>query len=87
MVRLELQYLFEIGRIKAKPSKIIKSLSQSINLQISDRPLSNIIDEAFKISWTRDVFDRLMVAEAKAIGSGLITADDDIRKNFNQAIW
>jgi len=87
MVRLELQYLFEIGRIKVQPAKIIKSLSKSINLKISDRSLSEIIDEASKIDWTRDVFDRLLTAEAIANESGFITADEDVRVNFKQAVW
>ncbi len=87
MVRLELQYLFEIGRIKLKPSMMIKSLSRSINLKVSDFPLSEIIDEALKIDWTRDVFDRLLVAETKAKGAGFITADDDIGAKLKQAIW
>lgn len=87
MVRLELQYLFEIGRIKVAPSKIIKSLSRSINLKISDCSLSEIIDAALKIDWTRDVFDRLLTAEARRKKIGLITADEDIRANYKQAIW
>ena len=87
MVRLELQYLFEIGRIKVKPSKIIKSLSKSINLKITDCPLNKIMDEALKIDWTRDVFDRLLTAEAKTKQSNFITADEDIRVNYSQAIW
>lgn len=87
MVRLELQYLYEIGRVRVKPSKIIKSLSKSIDLKISDCPLNEIIDEALKIDWTRDVFDRLLTAEAQAKGSGFITADENIRVNLKQAIW
>ena len=87
MVRLELQYLFEIGRINVKPSKIIKSLSKSINLKITDCPLSKIMDDALKIEWTRDVFDRLLTAETKTKQSNFITADEDIRANYSQAIW
>ena len=87
MVRLELQYLFEIGRIKVKPSKIIESLSRAINLKTTDCPLSKIIDEALIIDWTRDVFDRLLTAEAKTKQTNFITADEKIRVNYSQAIW
>ena len=62
-VRLELQYLYEIGRIKIKPDKIIGNLAREIDLKISECPLKNIIEEALKINWTRDVFDRLLVAK------------------------
>lgn len=87
MVKLELQYLFEIGRIRVTPSKIIKGLSKSINLKISDCLLSEIIDEALKIDWTRDVFDRILTAEAERNKIGFITADEDIRANYKQAVW
>ncbi len=87
MVRLELQYLFEIGRITVNPSIILKSLSRSINLKISDFPLREVIEESLKIDWTRDVFDRMLTAEASATENKLITADEPIQANFKQAIW
>ena len=87
LVRLELQYLYEIGRITVKPDTIIKALFKAIGLKISETPLQQIIDEALKIRWTRDVFDRLLSAEAKLLGEGLITADETIRSNLNLAVW
>ena len=87
LVRLELQYLYEIGRITVKPDTIIKALFKAIGLKISETPLQQIIDEALKIRWTRDIFDRLLSAEAKLLGEGLITADETIRSNLNLAVW
>jgi PIN domain nuclease of toxin-antitoxin system len=87
-VRLELQYLYEIGRIKIKPDKIIGNLAREIDLKMSECPLNNIIEEALKINWTRDVFDRLLVAETMRDQSLLlITADKKIREKFSQALW
>ncbi|MGA8241457.1 MAG: PIN domain-containing protein [Desulfobacterales bacterium] len=87
-VRLELQYLYEIGRIKVKPDKIIGNLAREIDLKISECPLNNIIEEALKINWTRDVFDRLLVAETMQDQSSLlITADKKIREKFTQVLW
>ena len=86
-IRLELQYLFEITRIKVKPETIVKDLSRAINLKVTNYPLDRIIEEALKIDWTRDVFDRLLVAEAVARGSGFITADQTILSNLGLAIW
>jgi PIN domain nuclease of toxin-antitoxin system len=87
-VRLELQYLYEIGRIKVEPDKIIGALAREIDLIISDCPLNYIIEEALKINWTRDVFDRLLVAETMRDQSLLlITADQRIREKFTQALW
>ena len=87
-VRLELQYLYEIGRIKVKPDKIIGALAREIDLRVSECLLNNIIEEALKINWTRDVFDRLLVAETMRDKSLLlITADQKIREKFTQALW
>lgn len=86
-IRLELQYLFEIARIKVKPEIILNALSKAINLKVTNYPLDRIIEEALKIGWTRDVFDRLLVAESLARGSGFITADENILSNLRHAIW
>ena len=87
MVRLELQYLYEIGRISVPPDIIIENLFIAIGLKISESPLQQIIEEALKISWTRDVFDRLLTAEASIVGAGFITADQNIKSNLQLAIW
>jgi PIN domain nuclease of toxin-antitoxin system len=87
MVRLELQYLFEIGRIKVKGDTIIRNLSKTIGLRISDIPFDQVIEEALKINWTRDVFDRLLVSEAIVAKQGFISADRNIQKNFKKTIW
>ena len=87
VVRLELQYLYEIGRINVKPHRILNQLAKVINLKLSDCTLSGIITEALKIDWTRDVFDRLLIAEANTKRSFFITADKNIIKHFKLAVW
>ena len=87
MVRLELQYIYEIGRIKVRADTIISSLSKTIGLKISDIEYNQIMEEALKIRWARDVFDRLLVAEAKALKHGFISADTKIQSHFKQTIW
>jgi len=86
-IGLELQYLFEIARIKVKPEIIVEDLSKSINLKVSEYPLNRIVEQALKIDWTRDVFDRLLAAEVIERGSGFITADGNILSNLRNAIW
>lgn len=87
LVRLELQYLFEIERITVKPDTITKNLFTAIDLRVSETPLHQIVEKALEISWTRDVFDRLLSAEAMVVGGGFITADQNIKSNLNLAIW
>ena len=87
MVRLELQYLFEIGRIKVAPETIIKDLNKSIGLKVSQMKVEQVFDHAIDYQWTRDVFDRLITAEAEAMGFALITKDQKILENYEKAIW
>ena len=87
IVRLELQYLFEVGRINVTPDEIIKALNFTIGLKISQNVSSQIIAHALDIQWTRDVFDRLITAEADFNKSTLITKDKKIRRNYPMAIW
>ena len=87
MVRLELQYLHEIGRILAAPAEILAELRQSIGLKETDPALATVIDAALDIDWTRDTFDRLIVAEAKSLNAGLVTKDSRIREHYELAIW
>jgi len=87
MVRLELGYLFEIGRITVQQDQIVGFLLKTIGARISDWPLAQLIDAALQIDWTRDVFDRMIAAEAIARGCGLISADDRIRGHLPSAVW
>ncbi len=87
MVRLELKYLQEIGRIRASPGEMLAELRQSIGLRETDPSLGTVIDVALAIDWTRDTFDRLIVAEAKSLNAGLVTKDGRIREHYALAIW
>lgn len=87
IVRLELQYLYEIGRITDKPDVIFADLSKRIDLNICKKDFSLIIDQALAISWTRDVFDRLIVANAMIDQSILLTKDHKILANYANAKW
>jgi len=87
MVRLELQYLYEIKRITVPPDMILTGLARSIGLKISDGLHSSAFDQALEYAWTRDVFDRLIVAEASASEAVLISKDRKIRDQYTRAVW
>ena len=61
IVRLELQYLHEIGRTKAVPQDVLSELEQAIGLELCQRPFTAIIHKAESFTWTRDPFDRIIV--------------------------
>ncbi len=87
VVRLELQYLFEIGRITVKPENLLQTLNKSIGLKISQMKVAQVFDQAIKCNWTRDVFDRLITAEAESSDLVLITKDKKIRTHYAKAFW
>jgi PIN domain nuclease of toxin-antitoxin system len=87
MVELELQFLHEIGRLRVKPTEIIRHLSTQIGLRLSDVGLERIVRAATGMGWTRDVFDRLIAAESMAMDIPLITKDRAIRAHHKLSIW
>lgn len=87
MVKLELQYLHEIGRAKPTAQTIINSLEREIGLELHSLSFNTIIDSAMKGSWTRDPFDRLITAHAKALDKYLVTSDHIIQKHYKKSIW
>lgn len=87
MVQLELQYLKEIDRITANCALIIETLNCSIGLKICDQSFIHTVTETIDLSWTRDPFDRIIVAQSHAQQLPLLTKDQNILKNSAQAFW
>ena len=87
VVRLELQYLYEIQRITDEANEVLLDLSDRIGLQICDHGFTTIISKALDLSWTRDPFDRIIVANAALSNSILITKDQHILDNYENARW
>jgi len=87
MVRLELQYLFEIERITSESNEIIFDLSDRIGLKVCDKNFNTVVNGALDISWTRDPFDRIIVANAALNDNILLTKDQNILRNYRHASW
>lgn len=87
IVGLELQYLFEIQRITDESKEIIFDLSDRIGLKVCDKNFNVIINESLDIVWTRDPFDRIIVANASLNHDFLVTKDQTILNNYEGAIW
>lgn len=87
MVKLELEYLYEIGKAKVKPDLVINSLYQSIGLTIHDISFHRLVDVSISAKWTRDPFDRLIASHAKALDAILLTKDAVILKHYKNAVW
>lgn len=86
-VRLELRYLYEIGKIKVLPDVILKHMEHDLALSCSDNPTHQLVNIAMELTWTRDPFDRLIVSQAELAGKQLVTKDHLILQNFDKAVW
>ena len=86
MVMLELQYLYEIGRVKENSGIVLNYLSNTINLKIDECSFSGLIEYTLKESWTRDPFDRMIVAHARLKDAFLISKDTVIKKYYKKII-
>lgn len=87
VVALELQYLHEIKRLKPSASALMGDLQARIGLELSDAAYVSVVTAALELKWTRDPFDRLIVANALVEGALLLTADDIIHKHSKNARW
>lgn len=87
MVALELDLLYEIGRVREPGPRILDHLEATIGLTLSPVPFASAVAAARGLTWTRDPFDRLIVGSALAQGATLATADGDIQANYPLAMW
>ena len=87
MVALELQYLFETRRTNAPAQRVLEALAGEVGLRLCDLPFADVIDAAIRQSWTRDPFDRIIVAQAALRRAPLVSADAAIRANYRRALW
>lgn len=87
MVVMELEFLYEIGRLTYKPMEILSSLQKSIGLKVCEAKFSAVVYYSLDFDWTRDPFDRLIVANADYQNAQLISKDRNILENYKKAIW
>jgi PIN domain nuclease of toxin-antitoxin system len=88
MVLLELEYLYEIKRSKLPARDIQHKVEHELGVRVCDLPFPAIASAALDEKWTRDPFDRMIVANAKAQGfAPLISSDETIRKHYPRTVW
>ena len=87
IVPLELQFLREIGRLRAEPCRMLDVLRETIGVQVDSSAFFPVVLQAMELKWTRDPFDRLLVAQALLRQAPLLTRDEKIRKHYTHAVW
>lgn len=86
-VVLELQALFEIGRLRETGRWIAEALEDDYGIAITTSGIERAGDRALDLSFTRDPYDRLIAGHALAAGASLLTVDEVLRANVSCARW
>ncbi|MBM3699582.1 MAG: type II toxin-antitoxin system VapC family toxin [Actinobacteria bacterium] len=87
IVNMEIEYLFEIEKIKDNSETILGYLEKNIGLRVQNSDFKEIIKISLNEKWTRDPFDRIIVAHAKYMDLTLISKDEKITKNYFRTIY
>ena len=87
MVLLELEFLHELGKLRKPATLVFEYLNRTIGLKQCDHPFTAVIEQAKSHKWTREPFDRIIVAQASITHSPLLTADEIIHAHYKKAIW
>jgi PIN domain nuclease of toxin-antitoxin system len=72
---LELQFLIEVGRLRLRSGATVDDLMADNRWLLDDPPSAMWFSQAVAVGWTRDPFDRLIVAHAGLRGWRLATGD------------
>lgn len=84
MTMLELQVLHEAGRLEFGSGTVARFFDDDRWL-LDDPPAVRWFEASLSIGWTRDTFDRLIVAHARMRGWRLATADALILENLRDS--
>ena len=84
---LELQALFEIGRLRETGRWIADRLREDHDVELTHDGLADATERAMDFSFTRDPFDRLIAGHAAAAKATLLTADESLLKNLSFTKW
>jgi PIN domain nuclease of toxin-antitoxin system len=76
---LEIQFLAEVGRLSVRNPEFTSTVMKDRRFIIDDISLETLVGHALRLDWTRDPFDRLLVAHSLARRVALCTTDRAIR--------
>jgi PIN domain nuclease of toxin-antitoxin system len=86
MAVLELDMLYELQRVARPASELVLALKVTLGVEICEASWMLVVEAARRIQWTRDPFDRLIVAHASSQGAQIITKDETILRNYARAL-
>lgn len=85
MVSLELKYL-EVSKKITSYETVLHFLRKTMLAAESEVPFGEVIAQSIEEDWTRDPFDRIIVAHARLEQAHLLTSDKNISDSYDLAI-
>jgi PIN domain nuclease of toxin-antitoxin system len=79
---LELQMLIECGRGRPLAGKLVSDIANDPRWLQDEPPSGDWFHSAMDVGWTRDPFDRLIVAHARVRGWKLATGDSRLAEQL-----
>jgi PIN domain nuclease of toxin-antitoxin system len=79
---LEVQFLVEAGRLRLSAGRSAAELAEDDRWRLDEPPAAKWFTRACDFGWTRDPFDRLIVAHAAVRGWRLATADERLLEHL-----
>ncbi len=84
-VLLEIELLHEIGRLRVGAIPVSARLGD-LSIRVASERFADVAAEAFSLGFTRDPFDRLIVAHASLTKAALITQDATLRYRYPKTL-
>lgn len=85
-VLLEIELLHEIRRLRVGAGPISQHLGDRLGIRVAGDRFADVAAEALALGFTRDPFDRLIVAHAALAGASLVTQDQMLHRQYAKAI-
>lgn len=86
MVLLEMEVLHEIGRLRTSANAIAKHLAEHLDIRVASERFADVARAALGLGFTRDPFDRLIVAHATLLKARLVTHDHLLQQYYQAAV-
>lgn len=86
IVLLEMEVLHEIGRLRTSAAEIAKHLKEHLDIQVAGERFADVARAALDFGFTRDPFDRLIVAHASLLKARLVTHDGLLQQHYPHAL-
>lgn len=78
---LEIQFLAEVGKLSVRNPEFTDRVMNDARFIVDDIPLMSLVQQAIIVDWTRDPFDRLLVAHSSFRSVPFCTTDRVIRSH------